>query len=114
MKDKLKYFLVVFFLVLVAACKRVSVPSDVLPPDEMGKVLVDLQLAEAEISTKTNPEAVRTTSSDLYKYLYTKHHTDSITLVRSFDYYTDHADMLDEIYQGVIEDLSQMQAEEVH
>ena len=85
-------------------------PPQLLSKQQMTSFLIDLHLAEA----KMNYIEMRKTDSleiifrNYEKYLMTQHgFTDSVYL-KSYEYYLDHMELMDEIYSDVVDSLSVM------
>lgn len=109
-------FLPLFLLcMLLAACsdpEHVDIPKDVLPKEKMAEVMVDVHLLEATVNltvTATDKAAFNEKGDqiDVYK----KHNTTRQQYEESYAFYTRHPDLLGEIYQEVLNELSKMQAE---
>ncbi len=89
-----------------------SVPIDVLSIQEMTEIMVDVQLIEGGIVIrKYNKTQRKGQITDYYKSLYHKHKVSKETFEHSLKYYTDHPDKLEEIYDGMLERLSKLEAE---
>lgn len=104
---------------LSQACDKVegvfsSRPSGVLSKKAMTSLLVDIHLQEAIIRTGThtgNDTDMRNYSRSGYLKVFAKHDVTPEEFKKSLDYYLLHVDELDDIYTGVINQLTQMQAE---
>lgn len=90
------------------ACKpeKVKVPSDIIQPAQMTRVLMDMHIAEAKtLQTK----AIGDTSYQVYlnfrNQAFAKHKLDTATFNRSFRWYTAHAQVLDKAYQDAVDSL---------
>ena len=100
---------------LLAACTDVddvAIPADVLPKDKMAEVMVDIHLLEATVNltvTATDKAAFNEKGDqiDVYK----KHNITRKQYEDSYLFYTRHPELLGEIYQQVLNELSKMQAE---
>ena len=111
----MKKYLILVVLSLGFGCgeKPVeSVPIDVLSIQEMTAIMVDVQLIEGGIVIrKYNKTQRKGQITDYYKSLYHKHKVSKETFKNSLNYYTDHPDKLEEIYDGMLERLSKLEAE---
>jgi hypothetical protein len=108
---------VVFLMfLLLFACsqdKKVVIPDNVLSQEEMAAVMTEVHLLEASMNLNISsavtsgdaPDLEATTRELLKKKGITKEQYDT-----SFLFYTQHPKMLGEIYQLVLNDLSQLQA----
>ena len=89
-----------------------GIPADVLPKDKMAEVMVDIHLLEATVNltvTATDKAAFNEKGDqiDVYK----KHNITRKQYEDSYLFYTRHPELLGEIYQQVLNELSKMQAE---
>ena len=114
---KMKKFAVLFLSILLLACssKQVeSIPDSVLPEEKMAEVLVDIHLLEATMNlTPYTPGQIAAigdtvvTTVDVFK----KNNISKKQYDESFEFYTQHPELLSEIYQLVLNNFSKMQAE---
>lgn len=89
------------------ACHKEERPANVLPPDEMAKVLVDIYLAEARLndSPVDRDSAIRYFIPHQSKILERHNISDSL-VIKSFQYYIDHPRQFEKIYESVIDTLN--------
>ena len=98
-----------FIVVLFISCKEKpkALPSGILDNTKMTEVMVDVQLLEGLI-------AVRTIEEEQINYYYNatfeKHGIDKNTFDLNIQYYIEHPEELEVIYQDVITELSKKQA----
>src|SRR5688572_9129911 len=107
--------LVLFFICFSASCADpVVIPPDVLPKDKMTKVLADIQLIEASIQNDAmeRSDSTKNIVYGYYQSVFKKHNITADQFRRSFDFYLDHLDLMDKMYDDVIIELSKRQAEE--
>ena len=111
----MKKFLIVWVLAGCWACSEKSVeaiPDDVLPIEKMTAIMVDVQLIEGGIVIrKYNKTQRKDQITDYYKSLYFKHEISKEIFDYSLKYYTDHPGKLEEIYERMLEKLSELEAE---
>ncbi|MBX2903238.1 MAG: DUF4296 domain-containing protein [Chitinophagales bacterium] len=98
---------------LLCACNsnRQSAPSNLIEADKMQLVLQDIHYAdglanregEADNSTESRTKA-------LYKGVFAKHGISEQQFFESFNYYLQHAAILDSIYKNMIVEISKQQA----
>lgn len=104
-----------FFLCMIAACgnKETEMPSDVIPQDKMMHVLMDIHLAEAGLRTENTFRADSLTQMTVnyYQFIFDKHQVTKEEFRRSFRFYTDNPEMMEKIYQKMIEEMSKKEAE---
>ena len=90
----------------------VIIPDTVLPKEKMTAVLVDIHLIEAtmNLNVMSSESASIPGSSTLSIDVLKKHQITKKQYDESFIFYTQHPDLLNEIYQEVINELSRLQA----
>ena len=108
------------YLILIAVCLGLGcseksgepIPGDVLPIEKMTDIMLDVQLIEGGIVIRKYNKTQREGQiADYYKSLYYKHKVSKDAFESSLKYYTDHPDKLEKIYDGMLERLSQLEAE---
>jgi hypothetical protein len=111
-----KLVLITLYL-FFAACSGeqvVKIPDNVLSEDKMAQVMMDMHLMEASMNiTGVNPNRIDLAGSNvplnidiLKKNNITKKQFDD-----SFTFYSNNPELLSEVYQKVLNELSKMQAE---
>lgn len=89
--------------------KTVSIPSTVLPREKMAQTLTDLHLAEAEATVFMNDSTHRDSIS--FEKVFIKNKITKAQYDESISFYISHPELLNEIYQEVVNQLSKMQGE---
>jgi len=111
----MKKYLILSLVVLSLGCgeqPQNALPEGVLSIDKMTAIMVDVQLIEAGIVVrKYNRTQRKDQITDYYRALFNKHEVSKQTFDLSLQFYTDHPDQLEEIYEGLMERLSELQAE---
>ena len=116
-KNMYKKLFYLFICLLFMACSgslEIKIPDNVLSKDKMTQVMMDIHLMEASINLSGgNPKKIDLAGSNvplnidvLKKNNITKKQFDD-----SFSFYTHNPELLSEIYQNVLNELSKMQAE---
>lgn len=106
-------FLFVFAILLIACSKekRVSIPSEVIPPEQMVPVLVDFHLAEAAlIKAREAKQNVDSLKGQYYHSITKKHHITFNTFNVSIKFYSSNLKELYTIYRDVVSELSKTQS----
>lgn len=112
----MKHLLICFLATCIfAACNSKQKPAEQARPDwlldekTMVDVITDLRIADAAtyINTGTPPrDKVKDRAFIMKKY-----HIPDSTFMMSHEYYTNHPDMINRIYEKVVDRLSEMEAE---
>lgn len=100
-----------FFLVLLmaaAACKGPEdIPEDILPKEKMVQLLIRIHIAEAAVGVRNLPSD---SASKLFKAyqneLFKKAEVDDSVYARSYSYYVERPELMDQIYAAVVDSLS--------
>ena len=101
------------YVLLLQSCSRKeeSVPEEIISPDSMVVIMVDVHLAEAAANVNRINDSQRFSAGELYPLIFKTHHIDSATFRKSFDYYLNHPDKFNRIYEQVIAELSKQESE---
>lgn len=104
-----------FICLLLFACseeKKTDIPSSILPKQKMADVMLDIHLLEAAMSLNTyRPDMVRSGDPATTFDVFDKNKITKDQYNESFEYYAQHPELLNEVYQLMLENLSKMQAE---
>ncbi|NPA35709.1 MAG: DUF4296 domain-containing protein [Chlorobi bacterium] len=104
-------FLSLYFL--ISGCStRVKVPEELLPEDSLASVLADLYYADATLNQTR--ELIGGNDNDLpkyYKYVLARHGITKKEFDTIFSWYTEHPEILSEVYDKVISILSERETE---
>lgn len=100
-------------VLLLQSCSRKeeSVPKEIISPDSMVAIMVDVHLAEAAGNVNRINDTHRFSAGELYPLIFKTHHIDSATFRKSFDYYLEHPKQFNKIYEKVLNELSRMESE---
>jgi hypothetical protein len=92
---------------LAVACQSETRPLGVLSPEEFSKVLVELYLAEARMnSTALQRDSAMKLFAAYEDKLFSQFNLPDSTVLKTQQYYVDHPDQLEKIYDSVIDTLS--------
>ena len=106
--QKLTFLLLVSTIISCGDYSEVVVPDDILPKEKMAEVMVDIHMLEAAmninagVSTETVPQEL-----DVFR----SHGVTVEQYRESFRFYTEHPEIMGEVYQIVLNELSKKQAE---
>lgn len=103
---KLFYATLILFL-LVGCDKEQEVPEGIIPPSRMTGILIDIYVSEAKVSAV---RVSRDSAASLFKVfeqkIFEKHGVDSVTYQKSYEYYLNNLEKMEEVYGAVIDSLS--------
>jgi hypothetical protein len=110
MKKILFFFLL---LCIAASCKKpeVKIPDGVLKKDQMVPILADVHIAQAVAVMNAASDTTRYSMSDLMNYIFKIHYITKAQYDSSISFYTKHPEMMSQIYDSVITELSKKQGE---
>jgi hypothetical protein len=98
-------------LLALPACQRPEeppLPADLLPKEQMIRVLADIHILEARVENSgLSVDSARALFLSQQKALLWRHEVSDSAFQRSYRYYGVHGKDLDEIYGAVIDTLSQ-------
>jgi len=104
-----RILIIAMILLSLAACKNDRPGRDIIPPEEIVPLLVDMHLVHA---VQTSPE-YRTfyreaDSVDIYGYIFEKHQVDRVRFDSSIAWYSRHPKLFTEVYDHVVMQLTRM------
>ena len=103
---KTKIF-VICYLFLIGCSSDNEVPNDIINQDKMVAVMLDMYLAEGKVNNMRLSRDSSLAIFDVYEdMLYKKHGVIDSVYERSMSYYYDHPDMLETIYESVLDSLN--------
>ena len=108
----------VFVCLLFFSCsdkKAVIIPDTILPKQKMAEVLLDVHLLEATMNLNiTNPDKPTSGNPMPVFDVLKKNKVSKKQYDESFNFYSQHPDLLNELYELVLNELSKMQAQVVN
>ncbi|RZJ81160.1 MAG: DUF4296 domain-containing protein [Flavobacterium sp.] len=107
-----RFFAFATMITLLYACKP-GIPKDVLQPDKMRLVLLDVHLVDGYITGFTNQDSSKKVAATFYKAIYKKFGTDSAQYNRSLDYYYTKPALFKQIYDSVTAKLNVLKEETI-
>lgn len=103
--------LLLFYILCSCNMKEERMPDEILNQEEMVALMSDMQLAEAVIKLQVNRvDSTSVNSDSLFNKVFRKHNVNKETFKKNFDYYNSNPVLMEEIYNLVIEKLSEEQA----
>lgn len=109
-----KIFFISFLSVLLSCSqqdKKIHIPENIIPPEQMVPILVDFHLTEASIYlSKQKDEEIGPITVQRYDFILNKHQITRKKLNESFRFYSDHLNEMKKIYEQVVVELSKSQS----
>ncbi len=100
-----KHIWVIWLIFGVTACADYAAPP--LPKEKMIAILKDIHIAEAKINRITTElDSGRVLMGMYEQQIYARHNVDEATYLKAFDYYMSEPQLMDEIYQQLIDTLA--------
>ncbi|MBI4929172.1 MAG: DUF4296 domain-containing protein [Bacteroidetes bacterium] len=100
---------IVFGLSCGQSEKQVVIPANVLPKEKMAEVITDIHLAEAETNFRPLPDSASTEKLSFQK-VFEENKITKAQYDTSISFYIGHPELLNEVYEKVLNELSKMQA----
>lgn len=116
-RKAMKYIHLILFFCLFSACtgdKGTSIPDDVLPKEQMAKVMVDVHLLEASMNLNAYNPQMAVIANNVIEFdvdVLKKNNISREQYNKSFEFYSRNPRLLAEVYDLVMNELSRMQAE---
>ena len=104
-------FLITVLFIVSCNSPKEKAPGNLLPPDSMVSILVDIHLAEAASNVTRLSDVQSFKAPELYPAIFKSHQTDSAAFHSSFNYYLKHPKELEAIYDKVLNELSRRESE---
>jgi hypothetical protein len=111
---QLQLTLLISFLIAVCiSCSKPKaiIPEGVLSEKEMIPVLVDIHIAQSAIGLYDPEDSVKYTMNDLLPYILKIHHIEKIKYDSTISFYTRHPEIMQQMYDEVINEISKKQGE---
>ncbi|MBP7496715.1 MAG: DUF4296 domain-containing protein [Bacteroidales bacterium] len=106
----------IFFLLLIIlnACTNKTAKqadSGIIHRDTMISILTDINIAEAILTINENAKDSNKLATGYYKSIFDKHKTTKEQFETSFKYYSKNPELINKIYDEVINNLTRLQEE---
>lgn len=108
------FLIIVIFLFSCTRDKNnISIPKDVIVPEEMVSLIIDFHIAEAAlVDCQNKKEDVNNTTILYYNSILKKHKTTRAQFNNSMKFYSENVPLLQKIYEQVGDELSTLQSKE--
>ncbi|RJE75321.1 MULTISPECIES: DUF4296 domain-containing protein [Reichenbachiella] len=106
MRHKFIFLLAVLTLTFLNACKR-DRPEDVISKSKMTEILIEQHLLEAKVLLlKVRTDSTNKVYNSLEQEIFEKYGVDKAMYEKSYQYYISKPELLDEIYEVVVDSLN--------
>lgn len=105
------FLCICLLLISIGGCKP-GIPSNIIQPEKMGEVLYDIHIADGFIATIPDPDSAKNTSAAYYKGIYKRFEIDSALYTKSMNYYYDHPEVLNVMYEKITAKLKKVKEKE--
>ncbi|CAG0988189.1 MAG: DUF4296 domain-containing protein [Bacteroidetes bacterium] len=103
--------LLLFCILSSCNIKEERILDEILNEEEMVALMSDMQLAEAIVKLQVNRvDSTSVFADSLFSQVFKKHNINKEKFKKNFDYYNSNPALMEEIYNKVIEKLSEEQA----
>lgn len=112
-QDKMKkilFFISAAFIIFSCMEKEISIPENILKQKEMSSLLTDIHIAQSAINNKIVIDSVNYSFNDYLNYILKQHKIKKEDFLSSLKFYSEHPDILQEVYDSVLISLSRMEA----
>ena len=96
-----KFFSIIVICITFYTCKP-GIPNNFIQPDKMEKVLYDIHAVDGYIGALQKQDTAKIVASSYYKGIYKKFDIDSATYTKSLNYYFEHPDLLNKMYENLM------------
>jgi len=109
----LSSFLVLFLIIACYSCSKPKpvIPEGLLTEKEMVPVLVDIHIAQSAAALYDPEDSVKHTVNEMLPYILSIHHIEQVKYDSSISFYTRHPEIMQLIYDEVINEISKKQGE---
>jgi hypothetical protein len=107
----LSLFIICLFASSCGNKNKIKVPDDILCQDTMIHVLTDIHLEKTAQQLGIVIDSADTDKHVPFEYVWKKHHITEFEYKKSLDFYTHNPNVLDSIYENVLNDLSKQRAQ---
>lgn len=104
-------FLIVITLMISCGKKKTEVPATIISMQEMKVVLTDIHLAQAAAGNGAVVDSSVFNNKEYLEYILKSHQIKRAEFIKSLNFYSANPELLQEVYDSVLVDLSKIQSE---
>ena len=108
-----KLISVLILIVFLTSCsnKHVEIPEDVINKKEMTGILTDIHIAQSAYSGRVRTDTSLIPMNDYVSIILKHHEIKKEDFLNSLKFYSAHPELLQEVYDSVVTELSRLQGE---
>ncbi len=109
----MKNIIYLLFLISLFACgkKKTEVPASIISMQEMKLLLTDFHLAQAAAGNGSMVDSAIYNNKEYIEYILKSHQIKRSEFIKSLTFYSENPELLQEVYDSVLVDLSKIQSE---
>lgn len=109
----IKKILFLISVVFLTSCvnKKVEIPEDIIDADTFTAIMIDVQLKEGMTTRTGTVRGKEAQGFDPYESIFENHGVEAEKFKRTYDFYSLHPDLMEGIYEQVLDSLSKLEAE---
>ncbi|WP_165784687.1 DUF4296 domain-containing protein [Solitalea longa] len=97
-------------LLVFAGCSTNDKPANLIPQDKMRYLLTDMHLIESRSYRIVKDDSAKRVTKASYLFVLKKYKVDTAQFRSSMEYYLKHPDVMDKMYEQMIDSLSKRQS----
>lgn len=92
---------------MAVACSSNDTPKDIIAREKMVDIMIDIHLAEAGIQDlRLRKDSAERLFATQEKYIFKKYGVSDSSFLRSYNFYLENPEMMEEMYTAIIDSLS--------
>ena len=108
---KLITLLLLVTTLIACSKKKPAIPEDLISMKELQEILSEIHLAQAASSNAVLSDSTLYNNKEYVNYILKQHNIEREKFLKSMKFYTENPELLEEVYDSVITQLSRMQGE---
>lgn len=100
----------VALIVTLSGCTKNDKPANLIPRDKMKNILTDMHLIESRSYRIVKDDSAKSVTKASYLFIFKKYNIDTAQLRTSMEYYLSNPEMMDQMYEEMIDSLQKRQS----
>lgn len=93
-------------LILSSCMEKDAKPDQLIPVEKMKMILTDIHYADAYAYQEFRADSIYRAAAGMYLEIFEKYNVDTAVFNQSFTYYVQHPELLDKMYEAMIDSLN--------